>query len=158
MELKFEVIKNQKFDIGRTINPFKCDCVTCDFLHCPKNNYAVKMKRHRYTVKEFISCYSKELYSKGFSEEMIEDFMDLFNFPKGTYWQPNRHKTEIELVSFNRKYQEVTRGSVDLSTGDIWEIEFSKSQYTLACRISKAIKEIIDYIQKERSNLEHNCN
>ena len=30
---KADVIKNQKFDIGRTINPFKCDCEKCDFLH-----------------------------------------------------------------------------------------------------------------------------
>lgn len=39
MELKFDVIKGQKFEIGRTINPFLCDCKECDFLNCPKKNY-----------------------------------------------------------------------------------------------------------------------
>lgn len=42
--MKFQLIpaKNQKFDIGRTINFTKCDCAKCDFMRCPKNNYAVK--------------------------------------------------------------------------------------------------------------------
>lgn len=51
--LEYIPVKNQKFDIGRTINPFKCDCKQCDFLHCPKNNYAVKMKRKSFTVSDF---------------------------------------------------------------------------------------------------------
>ena len=58
---KADVIKNQKFDIGRTINPFKCDCEKCDFLHCPKNNYAVKTKPHKYKVSEFCELWHDEL-------------------------------------------------------------------------------------------------
>ena len=43
MKLAFEPVKNQKFDIGRTINFAKCDCEVCDFMHCPKHNYALQM-------------------------------------------------------------------------------------------------------------------
>lgn len=53
MEFKLIPAKNQKFDIGRTINFTKCDCEKCDFMHCPKNNYALKMvqkKIHRSRV------------------------------------------------------------------------------------------------------------
>ena len=41
MKLKFVPVKNQKFEWGRTINPFKCDCEECTFMNCPKSNYAV---------------------------------------------------------------------------------------------------------------------
>lgn len=36
--MKFKLIpaKNQKFDVGRTINFTKCDCEKCDFMHCRK--------------------------------------------------------------------------------------------------------------------------
>lgn len=45
MPFKMVPVKNQKFEIGRTINPFNCDCKKCDFMNCPKNNYAVKMTK-----------------------------------------------------------------------------------------------------------------
>ena len=41
MKLAFEPVKNQKFDIGRTINFTKCDCEVCNFMRCPKHNYAL---------------------------------------------------------------------------------------------------------------------
>ena len=50
MTLEFTPVKNQRFDIGRTINPYICDCKTCDFMNCPKDNYVVKLKRKRHTV------------------------------------------------------------------------------------------------------------
>ena len=53
MITEFVPVPNQKFDIGRTINPFICDCEQCDFLHCPKNNYAVRMKLKSFLASEF---------------------------------------------------------------------------------------------------------
>ena len=55
MEFKLIPAKNQKFDIGRTINFTKCNCEKCDFMHCPKNNYALKMVQKKYTVQEFFN-------------------------------------------------------------------------------------------------------
>ena len=108
MKLEFEPIKKQRFDIGRTINPFLCDCETCDFMNCPKHNYALKMKRKRHTVEEYINYYVDDLKKWGFlTEDLLEEFMDLFSFPKGTYWRKNYSGTAIELVTFNRNYCEV---------------------------------------------------
>ena len=42
LEYELVPVKNQKFDIGRTINFTKCKCDKCDFLHC--DNYAKKMQ------------------------------------------------------------------------------------------------------------------
>ena len=38
-------VKNQKFEIGRTINLSKCDCKECTYMNCPKHNYAVRMAK-----------------------------------------------------------------------------------------------------------------
>ena len=59
MKVEYEPIKNQKFDIGRTINPFKCDCAECTFMNCPKKNYAVKMKIKKHSVDEFFNTYKE---------------------------------------------------------------------------------------------------
>ena len=55
MKFKMIPVKNQKFEIGRTINFTKCDCKECNFMSCPKNNYCLKMTQKKYTVKEFFS-------------------------------------------------------------------------------------------------------
>lgn len=104
MHIEFEPIKNQKFEIGRTINLSKCDCKKCDFIHCPKNNYAVKMRRKSYTVEDFwrengekvcrindvpkLKCNFPEKYEMRLSYDLLNDFMEFLNFtfPKGTYW------------------------------------------------------------------------
>ena len=150
MKLEFEPVKNQRFEIGRTINPASCDCEKCDFMNCPKHNYAVKMKRKRHTVDEYIKYYSDDLKKFGFmTEELLTEFMDLFSFPKGTYWQPNYDRTLIELVCFNRKQDEVCKGTINARTGKIWEYDFSEPQYKLACRISNGIKKVYEYIDTE---------
>lgn len=150
MELKFVPVKGQRFELGRTINPFKCDCKKCDFMNCPKNNYALKMKRKRYTVDEFIEFYSEDLKEWGFlTEELLTEFMDLFSFPKGTYWNPNYDRTAIQLVSFNRKEEEVCKGTINTRTGKIWEYDFSEPQYKLALRISKGIEKVFAFIESE---------
>lgn len=108
--MKFELVpaKNQKFDIGRTINFTKCDCEKCDFMHCPKNNYALKMVQKKYTVQEFFD-ENKEAIVKArslkvyFNYETLTDFMDacVSGFPKGTYWNMD-FDDGIELVTQNR--------------------------------------------------------
>lgn len=150
MELKFTPIKNQRFDIGRTINLAICDCKKCDFMNCPKNNYAPKMKRKRHTVGEFIKFYEEELSKYGYlTDELIDEFMDLFSFPKGTYWSTDYDKTHIKLVGFNRKQDEVCKGTVDVRTGEIWEYDFSESQYKLAYKISTGINKVYAFIENE---------
>lgn len=150
MELKFVPVKNQRFDIGRTINFAKCDCKKCDFMNCPKNNYALKMKRKRYTVDDFIKFYAEELQKWGFlTDELITEFMDLFSFPKGTYWNTNYDRTLIQFIVFNRKQDEVRKGTVNVRTGEIWEYDFSEPQYRLACKVSKGINKVYEFIENE---------
>ena len=150
MKLEFEPVKNQRFEIGRTINPFLCDCEHCDFMNCPKHNYAVKMRRKRHTVEEYINYYADDLKRMGFlTDELLDDFMDLFSFPKGTYWRRSYDNTKIEIVTFNRIGDEVVKGNINARTGSIWEYDFSKPQYGLACRISKGITKIYEFIERE---------
>ena len=150
MKLKFDTIKGQKFDIKRTINLSQCTCEKCDFLHCPKNNYAVRVKRHRYTVDEYIDYYSEELKKFGFlTYELLDEFMDLFNFPKGTYWRRDYDKTHIEFVTFNRKGDEICKGSINARTGVVLDYDLTEPQYKLACRIGKGIKQVYEFIESE---------
>lgn len=113
MKLEFVPVKNQKFDIGRTINPFKCDCAECTFMKCPKNNYAVKMKRKSYSVQEFWNEYSEDIlsinkpkriqynfpheYKFKLTYKLLNELMDMLNFkfPKGTYWELNDYSYQI---------------------------------------------------------------
>ena len=108
--MKFQQVpvKNQKFDIGRTINFTKCDCEKCDFMHCPKNNYALQMQKKMYTVKEFWDENKDDIVSVGslreyFNFDTISDFLDAcVVFPKGTYWEWVGYDNAIELVVINR--------------------------------------------------------
>lgn len=108
MKTKWEPIKNQKFDIGRTINFAKCDCEKCDYMHCPKNNYCVKMKQSKYSIEEFVAEMKEEIKNKGNIYDYLSDwdgmteFMDacIGGFPKGTYW--NNSYGDLELVTQNR--------------------------------------------------------
>lgn len=109
MEFKLVPAKNQKFDIGRTINLAKCDCEKCDFMHCPKNNYALKMVQKKYTVQEFFDANKDQIVEKRslrlylFDYAALADFMDacVTGFPKGTYWNMD-NSAAIELVTQNR--------------------------------------------------------
>ena len=124
----------------------------CDFMNCPKNNYALKMVRKRHTVDDFIKFYAEELKKRGFlTDELIDEFMDLFSFPKGTYWNTNYDKTLIQIVTFNRKQDESCKGTVNVRTGEIWEYDFSEQQYRLACKISKGINKVYEFIENERN-------
>ena len=158
---KADVIKNQKFDIGRTINPFKCDCEKCDFLHCPKDNYAVKTKPHKYKVSEFCEMWHDELikndYFKATDDMLIDLIGDCISFPKGTYWAIgyniwNKDIEGVEIFKMNRKNEPVTIGKVHLSNwtpiSHIEEYDFSEAQYKLAKRIEKAFIKVTEYIEK----------
>ena len=108
MKFVLEPAKNQKFDISRTINFTKCDCVKCDFMHCHKNNYALKMVQKKYTVQEFFNENKDKLVKKRslklyFNYENLADFIDacVSGFPKGTYWNMDDSEA-IELVTKNR--------------------------------------------------------
>jgi len=104
LDTQWEPVPNQKFEIGRTINPFKCDCTDCDFLHCPKKNYAVRYKVKGYKVQDFWDAYKDDIvelnrknvldvdfandYNFQLTWDLITDLMEAvaFTFPKNTYW------------------------------------------------------------------------
>lgn len=158
MAYKEDVIIGQKFDIGRTINFTKCDCDKCDFLNCPKKNYAPRTKPHRYTVTEYIEHYAAELKdglfaTSAYLDDLTDDFMRLFAFPKGTYWRLDcLNEENIELVTFSRSGKELYRGAINRKTGKISEYDFSAGQAKLAFRISHAIMKIRSFVENERGN------
>ena len=176
MKLEFVPVKGQKFDIGRTINPTKCDCIKCDFLNCPKNNYAVKMKKKIWKVADFWEDFKEEIlainkpsrwhyglhsrYDLELNYKLIDVFMDmLFSFPKGTYWSPEDHKwctddTEIEeqlyktiaLQKVSRSGNIVNLGNVSIGDGHYVDWDLSEAQERLAIRISNALKELKEMV------------
>lgn len=161
MKFLFEPAKNQKFEIGRTISFAKCDCEKCDFMHCPKNNYAVKMVRKKYTVKEFFGENKDAIIKAGcirvfFNNDTLSDFIDAcISFPRGTYWRFDYE--EIELVTQNRsKYGEdfLTRASIALHT--TFPIRYfvgcSGVQEKLAEKIQKSLFELDNLLLEEICN------
>lgn len=167
MKLEFVPVKNQKFDIGRTINPFKCDCKECTFMNCPKHNYAVKMTRKKYSIDVFWNEYKDEIlklnkpkkwqysfhgkYEFLLTDELLNEFFDIlsFTFPKGTYWQPNLPKTfpadatiyqEISLVKFARNGNVIELGGIGIARHTIHDYDLNERQYKLAEKICNSIK------------------
>lgn len=179
MNTVWETIPNQKFDIGRTINFAKCDCKKCDFLHCPKNNYAVQKRLKSRSVKEFFDDNKDNIlrlntpskFRWGFPNswklrlslsgetDLINEFMDYmqFKFPKGTYWNIDYNSEFIELVILRRD-NPVVKSSVSISKGDIYDIyrDPTPAQERLAKKISNAIKElkaiIVEYLSENDNN------
>lgn len=175
MNLEFVPVNNQKFDIGRTINPFKCDCEKCDFMNCPKHNYAVKMVRKKYNVLDFWNEWENKIlelnkpqrwmysfhdkYKFRMTYEMINDFFDFlcFSFPKGTYWSPTcpesydgeietRVYQHISLVKFSRTGSEIEVGSIEIAKHKIYEYDFSDRQYKLAKKIRDAMAQLKEFV------------
>lgn len=168
MYLEFIPVKNQKFEIGRTINLSKCDCEKCDFMNCPKHNYALKMIRKNYTVDVFWNEWKDKIlelnkpqkwqysfhrkYSFKLTYEMITDLFDIlnFSFPKGTYWTPsspesydgeieNRVYKEISLGKFSRAGNEVQLGYIGIANHTIYDYDLNERQYKLAEKIRDSI-------------------
>ena len=168
MNLEFVPVKGQKFEIGRTINPFKCDCEKCDFMNCPKNNYAKKMTRKKYYLDDFWNEWGERIvklnkpqrwyysfhdrYCFSLTYDMINDFFDFlcFSFPKGTYWEPTSPRSyegeieeriydEISLVKFSRDGREITLGRVEVTKPILIDYDLSERQYKLAEKIQHSI-------------------
>ena len=176
MSFAFVPVKGQKFDIGRTINPAKCDCVKCTFMNCPKNNYAVKMKKKVWKVADFWKEFKEDIlainkpskwqysfhnrYDLELNYKLLDEFMDmLFSFPKGTYWSPQDEKwhtddTEIEeqiyktvaLQKVSRGGNIVELGSVSVGNGVCFDFDLSEAQERLAIKISNALKELKELV------------
>ena len=144
MKLKFDTVKNQRFDISRTINPLRCDCEKCTFLDCPKNNYSVKTNRHIYSVSEFLEEYGKEIKEKGYvALSLLEEFIgDCFSFPKNLYWQFSYDNNFIELVSFSVYGVQQFKARVDIKTGSISDFGMNKTQYSFVQHLVKGLQEI----------------
>lgn len=169
MNLEFVPVKGQKFDIGRTINPFKCDCEKCTFMNCPKHNYAVKMTRKKYDISVFWNEWKDRIleinkpkrwqysfhnrYNFAMTYDMINDFFDFlcFNFPKGTYWQPTSPVglsdnigddiyNSITLIKFSRAGREVNLGEITIHNHYVWDYDLSERQYKLAEKIAENLR------------------
>lgn len=165
MKFKQVPIKNQKFDIGRTINFTKCDCEKCDFMHCPKNNYALKMAKRMYTVEEFwdenkdaiIAARSLKTY---FTYDTVCDFLDAcITFPIGTYWDFDSWDG-IELVVRNRGkhgpdfLRRATIGFYD-NFPIIYYVGATRAQENLAKKIHKRLCELNELLRKATWNMDY---
>ena len=163
MEFKLIPVKNQKFDIGRTINLTKCNCEKCDFMHCPKNNYALKMVQKKYTVQEFFNENKNEIVKKRnlksyFNYETLSDFMDacVSGFPKGTYWNMDNGEA-VELVTQNRsKYGADFLPRVEVSFYADFPITYhvgcTDKQEKLATKIKRLLEQLNGLLLAELSN------
>lgn len=164
MKFILEPAKNQKFDIGRTINFTRCDCEKCDFMHCPKNNYALKMVQKKYTVQEFFNENKDKIVKKRslklyFNYENLVDFIDacVSRFPKGTYWNMDNREA-IDLVAQNRsKYGEDFLPRASVSFYDFSIIYYSgcsNEQEKLAMKIQDLLRQLNKLLIAELSNQE----
>lgn len=168
MKVEFVPVKGQKFEIGRTINPFKCDCEKCDFMNCPKHNYAVKMTQKKYPITTFWDEWKDKIlelnkpkrwqyrfhgrYFFRLTYDMLNDLFDFlcFTFPKGTYWRLDSPQTfddeigeriynEISLVKFSRSGHEVSLGFIEIARPYIADYDLNERQYKLAEKIRDSI-------------------
>ena len=169
-------VKNQKFEIGRTINPFKCDCEECTFMNCPKHNYCVKMTKRIWKLGDFWEEFKDEIlainkpdiwqysfhhkYDLELNHKLLNEFVDmLFSFPKGTYWSPENYKwhtddtdideviyRRIDLQKISRKGNTITLASIVVGNGKYDDFDLSVAQEKLAIKISNALKELKELV------------
>lgn len=160
MKTKWEPIKNQKFDIGRTINFAKCDCEKCDYMHCPKNNYRVQMKQGKYSIEEFVAEMKDEIKKKGNIYDYLSDwegmteFMDacIGGFPKGTYWSYSFG--DLDLVTRNRgKYGSNYDTRVEICMSKGFRVNYrrgcTKTQEKFALRLQKKFQKLAELCGEE---------
>lgn len=176
--MSFEMIpiKNQSFDVGRVINFSKCNCEKCDFMNCPKKNYAVKMTKKVWKVADFWEEFNEEIleinkpkkwqysfhdkYDLELNYKLLNEFIDmLFKFPKGTYWSPENKKwhtddTDIEeqiyrtiaLQKISRSGNIVNLGEISVRNASYSDFDLSATQEKLAIKISNALKELKELV------------
>lgn len=162
MEFKLVPAKNQRFDIGRTIDLTKCDCEQCNFMHCPKNNYALKMVQKKYTVQEFFDANKDQIVKKRslrlyFDFDALADFIDacVTGFP-GTYWKMDNSEA-IELVARNRsQYGADFLPRVRISFYPDFPITYytgcSEKQEKLAIKIQGLLRQLDNLLAAELPN------
>ena len=166
MKFKMIPVKNQKFEIGRTINFTKCDCKECNFMSCPKNNYCLKMTQKKYTVKEFFNENKEDMlkYSslykwfKSDNIDLVGDFLDAcICFPKGTYWKLELFSDDIELVKQNRSnygedFVTLAQINIDPDMPINYFTGCTNVQERLAEKIQKRLKQLENLFMENRKN------
>ena len=164
MKFKMIPVKNQKFEIGRTVNPTKCDCKECNFMSCPKNNYCLKMIQKKYTIKEFFDENKENMlkYSslyKWFKSDiftLVSDFLDAcICFPRGTYWE--LCGDDIELVKQNRSkyggdFVTLVQINIDPDVSINYFTGCTNVQEKLAEKIQKRLKQLENLLMENRKD------
>lgn len=167
MEYKMEPVKGQRFEIGRTINPFRCsECKqqmgSCDFLNCPLKNYAVRMRQSKYSLKDWYE-ENKDKLVKGCIEDydvlssLLEDVCR--RFPKGSYWNTSGYPkcNAVKIVTLASKTERRFHGEdftercgVDLHYGNsVNDYSATDAQLALAKNISKNLQELKKMWEKD---------
>lgn len=154
MEFKQIPVKNQKFDIRRTINIIECDCKECDFMHCPKHNYCVEMERYQYSINEFIDQFKDKLMKansvKDFliSDYQINELADCFpKFPKDTFWDIQNDSIRIvKKGPAGRFFPLHAKITLYDDTATVYETNIcKKAQENLAYKILDLIQALYKY-------------
>lgn len=137
--MNFIVVPKQKFDLTRVINIMKCDCSNCDYMHCPKKNYAVRTKIRKLGINEFIKTYSEKLKEKGFTKELIEDYFSYYvAFPKGLYWNFNYiNENLIEFYKYNQRGEQILAAMIDIRNPFVNSCDTTTTQYNFLTRVCK---------------------
>lgn len=176
MPLIQELIKNQKFEIGKTINLMRCaECKhksECEgkslFLSC--GNYCPQMKTKKYKHPEdFWKVWKEnnpeivenvfECIKSDIDNPLIELFTDVVDcgatFPKGVYWRPRRYYYNgIEFVKMATRTERQFTGDDWVAYGDVYyedgKIRMGYAPYScvpwIPERVHKLIDKVYDYM------------
>lgn len=155
MKHKEIVIKNQKFDIRKTINPFKCDCKHCDFINCPKNNYCRDTKKYYYSFEELWIEWKDKVLKEGFTYDFLTDLVgDCVEFHKGLYWEFGYTIFgDIESIVLRklRRNKFEFEGKIYIENGKIYDYFSTKRDLKVAEKISNLIKQTINKIAEVKN-------
>lgn len=167
-----EPIKNQRFEIGRIINPMGCfECghgSECErkhlFLSC--NNYCTKMRPKKYKHPEEFWRIWKENNPKivenvfgCIKDEIDNPLMELFTdvvdcgatFPKGVYWRPRSYYYNgIEFVKMATRTERKFTGDDWVAYGDVYyedgKIRIGYATYSRVPQIPERVYKLIDKV------------
>ena len=167
-----EPIKNQRFEIGRTINLMKCaGCEhrsECEgkrlFLSC--GNYCPEMKTKKYKhpedfwkvwkennpkiVENVFECVENEI--DGPLMELFTDVVDCgVTFLKGVYWKPRSYyHNGIEFVKMATRAERKLMRDDWIAYGDVYyengKIRMSYAPYSRVPRIPESVYKLIDSV------------
>ena len=155
MPLKFDIVKNQKFELGRVIDITKLNFDEKDFMYKGKGNYAFKTKKHYYTLKEFYDFYKEAIkQEKGDISDSYDLLSELFSsikfsFPKGSFWGFNydlclgtKCNLEIQIITFKKNGKELVKGTIKLDDLKIVDYDLTDKQRGVLDKVKNAILEI----------------